>query len=192
METEITVEVLEDIKDAKKKIIDNGYVFAGSIDYCDKYYSRYPIEVLQKFNYAELIKNSFLVRQILENDNVITYIVYKDKVVDDTGNVVSENKVSCVVESMDKITEVLKMAGIECYCEVKQHMSIFNNGKTSFALQEVENLGNFIEYEEDDDMSELTEYEKINILTNRIKSIGLNLGNDFSCKKVYMKFQKNN
>ena len=184
--------MLEDIHVAKKKITERGYVFAGNIDYCDKYYSRYPIEVLQKFNYAELIKNSFLVRQILENDNVITYIVYKDKVVDDAGNVISENKVSCVVESMDKITEVLKMAGIECYCEVKQHMSIFNNGKTSFALQEVENLGNFIEYEEDDDMSELTEYEKINILTNRIKSIGLKRGNDFSCKKVYMKFQKNN
>ena len=30
-----------------------------------------------------------------------------------------------------KISEILKMAGLECYCELMQHMTIFSNEKTS-------------------------------------------------------------
>ena len=41
-------------------------------------------------------------------------------------------------------------------------------------------------------MKNLSEYEKINLMKNNLSNLGLKLGDDFSCKKVYMKFLKEN
>ena len=65
----------------------------------------------------------------------------------------------------------------------------FYNRTVEF-YKEIENLGNYIEYEEDESIKGFDVKEKINILINRLKKINLTLGNDLSCKKVFLKFQK--
>ena len=191
-ETEITVELLENNELAHNKIINNGFNLIETVNMVDYYYSKLNTEELLQLDYANLIKNSFLVRKVVSKDTCETKILFKDKVLDDNQNVIAEQKFQCTIDNVDSIKKILSATNINCWCEVEQNMSIYHNGKTGFAVQEVVGLGTFIEYEEDEDMHHLNEYEKINIMLDRLKNIGLDIGTDYSCKKVLLKFQKEN
>ena len=69
---------------------------------------------------------------------------------------------------------------------------MFENDKFGFAIQVVDGLGTFIEYEETESIKHLPEQEKINSMLADLKSLGINFGSDYSCKKPYMKFKKEN
>lgn len=58
-------------------------------------------------------------------------------------------------------------------------------------VQVIENLGIFIEYEEDDSMTIIKQQEKIDYMCNVVNSLNLKLGNDYFCKKVFMLLNKN-
>lgn len=191
-ETEITVELLESNDSAKNKIISKGYNLVETVNMVDYYYSKLDTEELLNLDYANLIKNSFLVRQVKSNNDCETKILFKDKVLDNNQVVIAEQKFQCNIDNLDNIRKIFSCANLNCWCEVEQIMTIYHNGKTGFAVQEVVGLGTFIEYEEDEDMQNLNEYKKIEIMLNRLKDIGLNIGNDHSCKKVLMKFKKDN
>ena len=189
-ETEITIEILEPLNSAKEKILQNGFYIKEKIKMIDYYYSKFPIETLKNFEYSELIANSFLVREVICEDRKSLQIIYKNKVLDSNQNVISEGKIKCNIDNLDNILKIFDFSKLNCWCILEQHMTVYENDKTSFVVQEIDDLGNFIEYEEDENMSNLTEHEKIQTLTNRLKDIGLNLGDNYSCKKVYLKFQK--
>lgn len=57
-------------------------------------------------------------------------------------------------------------------------------------VQIIKNLGIFIEYEEDESMKDLSPDQKFSYMVNITKNLGLKLGNDFSCKKVFMLLHK--
>lgn len=189
-ETEITVELLEDINLAKEKILSKGFKESEKIKMIDFYYSKFSLAEISKMEYGELLKNSFVVRKVLCEDKCEEKIIYKDKVLDENNNVISEEKVECKIEKTQSILKILNCANLTCWCELEQDMTVYSNEFTSFILQEVKDLVNFIEYEEDEDLKKFNEYEKINILLNRLKDIGLKFGEDYSCKKVYLKFKK--
>lgn len=191
-ETEITVQVLEDFDLIKNKLIYNGFKITEEIIMIDYYFSRYSKEELKNLEYSEMIKNSFLVRKIVTENECEIKLLYKDKVLDENQNVISEQKISCDIMDIESILRIFKCAGLTCWCELKQNMQVFDNSKTSFVLQNVDDLGLFIEYEEDENMKEFNEYEKINILLNRLKKLNFKIGEDISCKKVLMKFKKDN
>lgn len=192
MQTEITVEVLEDISSVKNKLLSNGFEILEEKVMKDYYFSKYSKQELLSFEYNELIKNSILVRNLICKDKTINQILYKEKIVDNNNNVIAEQKHKCNIENIEDVVNIFNLADLNCWCEIIQNMFIFSNGGMCFALQEAEGLGLFIEYEEDEDMKDLGEYEKIQILLNRLKNLGINLGQDYSCKKVLMKFKKDN
>ncbi|MBQ3494729.1 MAG: hypothetical protein IJA69_04870, partial [Clostridia bacterium] len=107
----------------------------------------------------------------------------------DDGNVVSEEKIATEIEDVDKTILLLNLAGLNMWEEVKNKTIIYKKDNIEFALQDVENLGVFIEMEESDEMKSLTNEEKFARLKRIVKNFGLKLGKDYSCKKVYMKFK---
>lgn len=190
-ETEITVEVFDDIKSVTKNLKSLGFEMIEKYKINDYYFSKFSNAELKQFDYANIIKNSFLVRDIVDN-NPKVLLTYKDKTLDDNGNVVSEQKVVSKVNDLHNTLEILKLAGLNCWIELKQTMWVFKRGNVEFILQEVKNLGNYVEYEETSEMKNLTGQQKIEIMLNTLKGLGLNLGNDYSVKKVYLKFLKEN
>ena len=56
-ETEITVEVLEDINVVKNKLLSKSFKIVEKVEMIDYYFSKYSKEELEKFDYAKLIKN---------------------------------------------------------------------------------------------------------------------------------------
>ena len=73
-----------------------------------------------------------------------------------------------------------------------QEMYIYNKNGMEFAVQIVDGLGVFIEYEEDESVAHLEIGEKISKMVNKLKKLNLNIGDDYSVKKVYEKFLKEN
>ena len=188
-ETEITVELLESVDYAKKKLDTEGFEIVEEVVMTDYYISKFSTEELLAMDYSEIIRNSFIIRQVISPEETSLVLLYKDKTVDGNNNVIAEQKVKCPIENLQKALQIFDLCKLNCWCEIKQVMTVFKKGKIQFAMQEVENLGTFIEYEEDDDMKDMSEYEKIELLLSRLRDIGLELGDDYSCKKVYMKFK---
>ena len=57
-------------------------------------------------------------------------------------------------------------------------------------VQHIDDLGIFIEYEEDASVANLETEQKFEAMAEKLKSIGLKMGTNFSVKKAYEKFIK--
>ena len=188
METEITVELLDTFENTLTKLINQGFEIKEKVLMTDYYFSKLSLNNLQALEYAELIKNSFLVRNVRTETEEINQIIFKKKVLDSSNNVIAEEKIKTDISDLNSTIKLFKEAGLTNYTTLTQQMTVVGKDKIIFVIQEVENLGTFIEYEEDDSMNELTEQEKIDTMLNTLKTLSLNIGNDYSCKKVYLKF----
>lgn len=192
-ETEITVEVFDDIESIDDVLKSQGYEICRVFDLFDYYYSKYSTQELKLMTYNEMIANSFLVRNIVCGDGQKVLLTYKNKEFDKNNNVISEEKVNCNIDNVDNALRLFDLAGLNMWNKMLQHISVYKKGDIEFAVQHINGLGTFIEYEEDDTMSNLkTPDEKIEYMLNILRGVGLKIGEDFSCKKVYMKFKKEN
>lgn len=190
METEITVELLENIEDTLSKLKTQGFIIKEKILMTDYYFSKLTLEKLQTLNYAELIKNSFLVRNVKKDTEEINQIIIKKKVLDENNNVIAEEKIKSNISDLNSSIKLFNEAGLTNYTTLTQNMTVLSKDNLEFVLQEIEDLGVFIEYEEDNTISTLSEQQKINTMLNNLKSVNLKIGNDYSCKKVYLKFHQ--
>ena len=125
----------------------------------DWYFSKNTLEELNNFDYPTLIKNSFIVRNVIDSENK-TFLCYKNKVLDDFGNVIKEEKTSVEVSNLENVLKILNSCKLTNWCYLKQDMYIFSKGEICFAVQVVEDLGIFIEYEETKCIQNLSEKEK--------------------------------
>lgn len=183
--TEMTIQVIEELDVILHKFEHLGFKQISRYKLNDWYYSN--LKTNAKSSYSSLLKNSFLVRQVIEDEET-NYLVYKDKEVDGTGKVLSEEKTKVELSNLANALTIFDKANINCWCELKQTIYVFQKGKVQFAVQAVEGLGNFIEYEEDESMSEMSSQQKIDFMFSQVKHFDLKLGADLSCKKAYMKY----
>lgn len=189
-ETEITVEVFDDVQTIDKILKEKNFFVTDKKTLNDFYYTNFKPKELKNIKYTNLIKNSFLVRNVTGENFYETTLCYKNKIIDENENVIAEEKTKSEVENLEKTLQILNKANITNWCNLKQDMIIYSNNQVEFAVQIVENLGVFIEFEETEEIANWTEVEKIKYLVNYLKSLGLKLGNDFSCKKPYMMLNK--
>lgn len=187
-ETEITVQVFNTLNEIKTTLQNLGFLIIEEYLMEDYYYSKYSADELKTFSYQYLIKNSFLVRDI-KDENPKILLTYKNKELDELGNVIGEEKIKCRLGILQNAIDIFKSAGLNCWCNLTQNIIVFKKDDICFAVQDVKDLGIFIEYEEDDSMKNLSPNEKITLMLNTLKQLNLNLGTDYSCKKVYMKFK---
>ena len=188
---EVTVEVLNTLDEIKEILFGVGYKIIEEYDMNDWYYSRLSNKELLKIPYIEIINNSFIVREVIEDGKYNLHLCYKSKTVDENGVVVAEGESVSPLLYRDATLKLFNNAGINNWCEVKTHLVIFDNGINQFAIQQVVDLGIFLEYESDKDEID-DPYLEIEELKRYIKKTGLKLGDNYSEKKVYRKFLKEN
>jgi predicted adenylyl cyclase CyaB len=186
-ETEITIQIFENLQTIIRKISNLGFEQIESYQLNDWYYS--ALRIFEKTDYSSLIKNSFIVRQVI-SDNEKIFLCYKEKEIDENGNVLGEEKIKVPVSNLSDTLKIFNKSNINCWCELKQTIYVFKKDNIQFLVQSVSGLGNFIEYEEDDTMANMTTNQKIDYMCSQLKKLGLKMGNDLFCKKVYMKYLK--
>ncbi len=182
-ETEVTVQVFDTFEKTDEVLRTKGFELTDSYVIYDRYFSKHAN--VTALSYADLIGGSFLVRTI--DFPVPSHrLIYKKKEIANDGTVISEEKVKTDIGDAEEAVRIFALSGLTPYCEIKNRSFIYEHANVCLALQVVDGLGIFIEYEEDDTMKGLGDDEKISRLTAVLKGLGLRLGNDFSCKKLYM------
>lgn len=186
-ETKITVRVNESKEDIFTVLDNLGFKVIRHTIMTDDYFSKFSTEELKKMKYSDIIRNSFLLRKF-EGDVNKCILHYKDKEFDEDGNVISEEKLTEPVSDIDNLVKIFILSKLNNWCHISQDMYIYNKDNMEFAVQIVDGLGIFIEYEEDESVAGLATEEKISQMLGKIKNLGFDIGDDYSVKKVYEKF----
>ena len=185
-QTEITVQIFEEAEELAGKLKNNKFELVGRYRLVDYYFSKYNTITLKNMSYADIIKNSFLVREC-DGD---ASIVYKNKEIDKYNNVISETKKRLKITDNQVAKEVFLSAGLNNWCNLVQDMYYYKNNEMKIIVQHIDDLGIFIEYEEDASVANLETEQKFEAMAEKLKSIGLKMGTNFSVKKAYEKFIK--
>ncbi|MBQ9792238.1 MAG: hypothetical protein IJW32_00635 [Clostridia bacterium] len=186
-QTEITVQVFESIESVDKKLKQAGFSFYKNVVLSDFYFIRFGKEKTKGMQYKELIENSILLRNLTGDVNE-TELIFKNKHFDKSGNVIEEEKLKTNVDNFEDTLKILKCAKLYNWCKLTQKLFIYKQDEKELCVQDVDGLGIFIEYEEEPFMREMSIDEKLNKMINNLKELNLKLGEDFFCKKVYMKY----
>ena len=188
--TEITVQVFDKLLDIEKVLTQKGY--HKKEEYClrDHYFTKF--EDAKIVDYKTLLASSILIRTIEEDEKITQCMIYKNKTLDENGNVSSEEKIRVKIDDGQKGVSILKSAGLNNWCNLKNESIVYvDDGGFEIALQLVDDLGIFIEAEEDSSIANLSEEQKLDYLKNKIAAFGFKLGDDYSCKKPYMILHSN-
>ena len=184
-ETEITVQIFNELAEIDGILKAQGFEMIETYRLKDWYFSK--IEDAKRVEYADLLKQSFLIRSVGDK----AQLCYKNKEIDEGGIVISEEKTETEIGDLDKAIAVFQAAGLNNYCIVENESYVYQRGATSFVVQVIKDLGTFLEYEEEESMRGLSAREKLSRLIESANDLGLRLGKDYSCKKVYMLLKKN-
>lgn len=193
-QTEITVQIFEDVKSVKTKLQNLGYMETEEFTGNDYYFTTLPETDIQKATYADLLNSSVIVRSFKTKGapDLQNSIVFKNKTLDEHGNVVSEEKISCKIDDYEKMVQILKMAKLNNWVSLSQQNAFYVKDEKCITVGTVKGLsGTFMEIEEFQSMKNLTSNEKIVALKSFANSLDLPLGTDYSIKKVFMLFNKN-
>ena len=102
--------------------------------------------------------------------------------------VTSEEIISVLIDDIDKMKKILEKDGYKELIEKKQYFNDYTKGDMVFILEEVDDIGLLIEYENKNDFTNKTSEEileeKINMY-NTIKEMGINISDNYDIKKAY-------
>ena len=186
---ELTYEVKTDFKKAQEMLEKNGYELRSYSTMEDCYFSRFDDEELRTLTFETIMNNSILLRQMCD-EHLVNYLCFKSKSYDENGNVINEEKIQTTVAQYDVACDVLKRAGLNNFAGYLTHLYVYEKGEDCFALQKIDGLGLFIEYEEDNRHEGLSLKEKEEALKEGIFATGLQFGDDPYIKKVKMYLDK--
>ncbi|MGI5842313.1 MAG: hypothetical protein ACOX6H_03385 [Christensenellales bacterium] len=191
METEVTYQIFNTLSETLDALEKNGYKLTEKYQLIDLYFTHFKKEEIEKLDYQTLIKNSFLVRQIIEENCVTNNLVYKHKQFNSAGNVIEEQKIKVEINSPEKTAEILTKAGLTNWCTLNDKIHAYEKDGIIYSIQDVENLGLFVEVEEYESIKHLSAQEKLAEMQKIVKNLPLKTGAEHNCKKPYMLLQKN-
>lgn len=183
---EITVKVKESKDSIKNKLINNGFV-QTSDEHCDDIYLSNEIDKLNKDNILDILNRSVLIRHFygpLRPER--TLLSLKDKKYD--GNMVTSEEIyTTKVDNTENTLKIFEKLGYkELICK-KQYFNDFTKDDITFILEEVDDLGLMIEYENKKVFDNLTNDEILKIKENmyeEIKNYGILTEDDYDIKKA--------
>lgn len=184
---EITVRLNENMQSAIRKLEMQGFkkIREGEID---DLYMTSKLNELKKDNIQNILKKSVLLRNLKFENKEIKKITYKNKEIDENGNVISEEKTNLDCNDLEKVKDLFEHLEFEELIKVRYKIIVYSKDEVEYAFQDVENLGTLIEYENTEDftgksLDEINDTK--NNMYNEIKNTGVNLTDEMDVKKAY-------
>ena len=183
---EITTRIKDSLEKTLRILQNQGFKIKEKYLMKDIYLSE-RVKELKKTNILDILSSCVLLREIIEEDNNIRYLVYKDKVYD-SSRVISEDRIKVIVDNLDNVSKIFNKLGFSKLVQLQQDMTIVSNGKIELCLQDVSGLGLMLEYENNKDFTNVScediLKEKRKML-EEIKSYNLNITDEYDVKKAY-------
>jgi predicted adenylyl cyclase CyaB len=184
-QVEITVRVLESLNEAIEKLKGQGFYEIRESVIIDIYMSQLYNEI-KVDNLKEILSNSVLLRTVIVEGKEIKLITYKNKIYDNE-TVISEEKISIDCDDLGKAQKLFECLKFKEIVTVKYDLIVLKKDDIELAFQDVENLGLFVEFENDNDFESVSindiKKEKENMMST-LKKFGLKLGEDYDVKKA--------
>lgn len=132
----------------------------------------------------EMLKHCVLIRNIID-ENDLKILTYKYKEYDDNGDIKKQGKVSCEIDSIEKMEEILKMVNFDDLIRIDDHVVVYSNGVDEFAVEFVNGKHIYIEVEQNNKYLSIDEmkdvFSKYNIPVK---------GKDFFVKKALVELKE--
>lgn len=189
---EITVRLVDEIEEAIAKLEKRGFKKIRESDIDDLYLSNLDIEI-KKENIQDFLKHSVLLRNLKLDGKEIKKITYKNKELDDKGDVISEQKVNLDCDDLTRAESLFNCLGFYNLIEVQYHVIVYEKNGKEFAFQIVENLGTLIEYENENDFAGKSIIEingAKNEMLKDIKECDINITDEYDVKKAFELLEK--
>ena len=199
MYSEITVEVLCDKKTLFRLLEERGFKKTDTLRSDDCYYTHVPIT--KSIGFRELISNSFIIRSLTCNSfNSLfggnkfrknTFLVYKQKEFDISGKVISEQKTMTEVKDKVVANNIFQQAGLINWCNKMTNGYGFTRGKQYLLIQDVENIGLFMEVEQFE-YQKGTKDEILDELVEFVNDLEIPVGDNYHESMAWRLFLLNN
>lgn len=189
--TEICVEISATVDEIKKVAIEKGFEFLETYYNLDTYYTTLKNEELKNVSYLNLLDNSVVIRDVFGDTWAVKNIVHKKKTLDENQNVIEEIKTEIKIDDIAKAKKLFDNLKMTCWCDFTNQNTLLKKGEVILNVQYIKELGTFIEVEEYDSIADYPATQKFDILVDIINSLGFPIGTDYSCKKPFMLFEKN-
>lgn len=189
---EITVRLAEKIEDAICKLEKEGFTKIRESDIDDIYLTNLNVEI-KKENIQKLLKHSVILRNLKLDGKVIRKITYKNKELDNNGDVISEQKVNLDCNDLIKAESLFGFLGFYKLIEVKYHVIVYEKNGREFAFQIVEDLGTLIEYENTNNFDGKSDLEIKNTKKEMLKDIkdcNIIITDEYDVKKAFELIKK--
>jgi len=173
-ENEITVEVDTSLENLKEILKENDFTIKEEYDLIDIYMVKND---RLSDNHLETLKNCLLIRNIITDNKNIKTITYKYKEYNDLKEIIKQGKVDCYIESIEEGKKLLEVIGYNKLMEIKDHLIVYANNKTEFAVQLVNNKHIYIEMEEKCNHINRS-YTSVEEMINDLKQYNIPIKND--------------
>ena len=182
-EIEITVEVFDEMDIIKNKLQEAGLNFTKTFTLHDIYFKNKDTN--RFFINDGHISDVLIIRR---SDDGTKLIICKQRHYDDSGFEIGTTKTKISFDKFDEAKSFLNSLGFEEYLEMIDEHLKFENDNYRVFIQQVKELGVFLEVEATD----LAGQTSVQDLITFVKNLGLKIGDNFNVRKADMLYAKKN
>lgn len=141
---EICVKSLVSFEEMKKNMIDLGFHIQEDFVLNDIYMVPKGVDISLK-NEHQLFSNYILIRETVGKQKLL---VIKRKEIDEQGKIINQESIKCPITDISKAFVFMEALGYQRLFEIQDHNILMSNGKNEIYLQEIPNLGVYLEMEQ--------------------------------------------
>lgn len=182
--TEITCEVFDKVEKIKKALEDNNFKYVGEFTLDDIY--MYDRRTKQFAPNKGKITDTLIIRYAGDDDKEI---ICKKRYYNSNGFEIGTEKRSLKIDDTKKAEELFQSLGYSRYLRMIDKNSKYENEEYIAFIQEVEDLGTFLEIEVKNRENAEKEIKK---LIELVKSFELKIGTKFDIRKAELLYKKQN
>lgn len=181
-ENEITVEVNTDLDSLLELIKSKGFLLKEEYDLNDIYFLKKDVD--KNGDPKEILNNCVLIRNIIDEEKSIKRITYKYKEYNEKNEITKQGKADCTITNIDEAITLLECIGYKKLINVNDHLLVYANETTEFAIQLVNDKHIYIEMEEQCNYID-RHYESVEEMISDIKRYDIPIkDNNYFVKKA--------
>lgn len=188
-ELEICVKCLKTKDEVVEDLKKQGFEIKEDFVLDDIYYVKKEKNISLD-NSNELLSNYVLLRQAAHRNAI--YFQLKEKQFDESGNILSQSSCKCEITDKEKGITFIENLGYKELLKLKDHNILMSNGKNEIYIQDVENLGVYLEMEQKNIHTDNNNGKNIDEMINNLNSYNIDIDqNNYFVKKAYDMLEKN-
>ena len=158
---EITVKITSSKSEFIDSLKNKGFHEVEKFTLEDDFFIPREVDV-SKMTPREILAKAILVRRCVGNSGDNILLSFKEKNIDENGDIISQKSTNCKVVKRNDAIEFVKSIGYNFLMNIKEKDVVYEDGRLSIAIKDIENGDLLAEMETDENMkiSTIEELEK--------------------------------